>query len=56
MQVNEKQEAELVKKIFQHVYGTLPHLENILFLFRGEAITNEMSKDHMRAMLDNLFV
>ena len=54
--MNEKQEAELAKKIFQHVYGTLPHLENILFLFRGEAITNEQSQEHMRATLNNLFV
>jgi hypothetical protein len=56
LQVNEKQEAELVKKIFQHVYGTLPHLENILFLFRGEAITNKLSLEHMRPALNNLFV
>ena len=33
----------------------MPHLENILFLFRGEAIINDNSLDHMEPVLETLF-
>jgi len=31
-------------------------LENILYLFRGKAITNERSLKHMKAVLNTLFI
>ena len=41
---NEKEYENLMARVFQHVYGSLQNIECILFLYRGEAVTNESTK------------
>jgi len=40
----EKEYEHLITRVFQHVYGSLPNIECLLFLYRGEAVSNEATK------------
>ena len=41
MKGNDAEYEHLMARVFQHVYGSLPNIESLLFLYRGEAVTNE---------------
>lgn len=42
---NPNEYEHLMSKVFQHVYGSLPNIECLLFLYRGEAVDNETTKE-----------
>lgn len=45
-----------MEKVFQNVYSTLPHIEGILFLKRGEAQDNPLTDREIKDTLDSFFV
>lgn len=55
LKLSEREETNLSQKIFQHVYGSLPHLEHLLFLYRGEAVNLDETKAETNLFLSNLF-
>ncbi|EAR95092.1 hypothetical protein TTHERM_00641200 (macronuclear) [Tetrahymena thermophila SB210] len=52
------QEEELIicQKVFQNVYATLPQLEGILFLKRGETMEDNGAQAQISSILENIFI
>ena len=51
---NQEREYEhLITKVFQHVYGSLPNIECLLFLYRGEAVSHE---EDTKTVIENFFI
>lgn len=41
--LEDTEELKIVEKIFQNVYNSIPYIENILFLKRGETADSDVA-------------